>query len=392
MRFLISTLNASSHLRALAPVAAAARAGGHDVVVAGPPEAGAEVRLDYGLDFRPVGVDWAADEDSAGTIGRHLALGAHRAYTDALKERAFFGDPAVRAAADIRELAVEWNADVVVRVAEEFGGYLAAEALGLPHVAVASGCTHLLEAGAISAELRRLRAAFGLSDQAHPDPYRYLLAGFTPPGYGDGTDAATLRHYRQEQPARVGEHAPAWLTELPTDRPLVYAAFGSVLTGQSWKLAPPAAALVRALGEVPCTAVVAAGDTAEQLRDAAPPSVRVVETVAQPLLLEAADLFVTHAGFGSVREALRAGTPMLALPVIGDEPFHAARCARLGVAKVVPVTAGPRALARACVEVLDTPSYRQAARRVARTVLALPGPDRLVADVRDLVHRCRGVA
>lgn len=387
MRMLVSTLNAASHLRTLTPLASAARAAGHDVVVAGPRGMAAEVRDDYRLDFHPVGIDWTADDASAEAIGRQLAFGAHRAYTDMLVNRVFFGEPALRAAAGIRSFAADWGADVVVRVAEEFGGYLAAEALDIPHVAVASGCTHLLRRDDIKTDLRRVRAAFGLPDDEAPDPYRHLLASFTPPGYSPEIDAITPRHYRHGQPIRRGERAPSWLADLPADRPLVLAAFGSVISGLPWKLAPIATSVLAALADLDCVAIMAAGDSAKELDVHAPEHVRVVDTIAQPLHVEAADLFLTHAGFGSVREALRAGTPMVAIPIIGDEPYHAARCADLGVATVVAPTAGAGKLRAACAEVLGEPGYRAASRRVARAMTTLPGVEQLVDDIEALTER-----
>lgn len=79
----------------------------------------------------------------------------------------------------------------------------------------------------------------------------------------------------------------------------------------------------------PCTAAVALG------RDADP------------------DLFLTHAGFGGVREAL-------------DE-------------------ADATALEVACRKVLDDSAYRLAARGYQRRILSLPGAGRLVADLTTLV-------
>jgi N-glycosyltransferase len=51
--------------------------------------------------------------------------------------------------------------------------------------------------------------------------------------------------------------------------------------------------------------------------------------VPQPLLLESADLIVTHGGFGSVVEAIRTGTPIVLLPMFSDQPHNEARTARL---------------------------------------------------------------
>ncbi|MEV0001623.1 glycosyltransferase [Micromonospora sp. NPDC050980] len=391
MRILISTIDAASHLRVLAPVALAALAGGHEVLVAAPAglrhEAGA-----HGLDFAPVGEDWTRDAVTVEAIGRQLAFGAHRDYNSTLVERVFLGEPALSAAADLQRLIRAWQPDVLLRVAEEFGGYLAAERAGLPHAAVASGYTHLLGPTAVRAPLRRLRERYGLPDTDAPDPYPWLLAAFTPPGYEDHPTPGTLRRYRQAQPDRAGERLPGWVGRLPSDRPLVFAAFGSVVPDVDWKMRPLAGTVLAALGALDCVAVVAAGSTAANLHSGWE-HVRVVDRVAQPLLLEAADLFVTHAGFGSVREGLRAGVPMMAVPVIGDEPYHADRCARLGVAGVLPAAnLRPQRLTAACADVLSTPSYREAARVVQRRLLALPPVDVLVADLVTLARTGRGPA
>lgn len=387
MRLLFTCIRSSSHLRTLVPVAAAARAAGHAAVLAGPPAMAAEV-AEYGIAFRPAGADWELDPAVAETMGRQLAFHDHDGYTSTLIDHAFLGDTAVRAGRDLVALAGEWRPDVVVRVAEEFGGYLAAEALGLPHAAVASGCTHLLGPAAVRTRLRRLRARFGLPDVPDPDPYP-LLASFVPPRYdGDRLPPATLRHFRHESARRHGERLPAWLAELPTDRPLVYAAFGSVLPDLRWHAEPLVSAVVAALRELDCAAVVAAGASAAALPADLPPSIRVVDAVPQPLLLEVADLFVTHAGFASVREALRTGTPMVALPVIGDEPHHADRCAELGVAYPVPAgRAGAATIRRACAEVLADARYRRAAREVRQEILALPDLTDLVGALERLSAR-----
>jgi N-glycosyltransferase len=239
----------------------------------------------------------------------------------------------------------------------------------------------------IADKLGTLRASYGLP--ADGDPYPYLLASFTFPGYCPELDAiGTIRHYRQPQAARRGERVPDWLAGTgdaawpPAGKPLVFAAFGSVLPGVSWKTGPIIAAVLRALNDLDCAAVLAAGPTAADLIGEAGPLVRVVETAPQPLLIEAADLFITHAGFGSVREALRAGTPMLAIPIIGDQPYHAARCADLGTARSLRTTASPAAIGRACAEMLAPGAgYQAAARRVQRECLTLPPVDDLVEDL-----------
>jgi UDP:flavonoid glycosyltransferase YjiC (YdhE family) len=98
------------------------------------------------------------------------------------------------------------------------------------------------------------------------------------------------------------------------------------------------------------------------------------------------DLFLTHAGFGGVREALSAGVPMVALPLFADQPANAKRLAELGVGVVLrPDEADATALEVACRKVLDDSAYRLAARGYQRRILSLPGAGRLVADLTTLV-------
>lgn len=48
-------------------------------------------------------------------------------------------------------------------------------------------------------------------------------------------------------------------------------------------------------------------------------------------ILKRADVFITHAGFNSVNEALYFGVPMLALPQVNDQPMVAKRLVSLGL-------------------------------------------------------------
>jgi rhamnosyltransferase subunit B len=53
-------------------------------------------------------------------------------------------------------------------------------------------------------------------------------------------------------------------------------------------------------------------------------------------LFARAAAIVHQGGIGTTGQALRAGRPMLIVPFGHDQPDNAARCARLGVARVVP--------------------------------------------------------
>ena len=64
---------------------------------------------------------------------------------------------------------------------------------------------------------------------------------------------------------------------------------------------------------------------------AVPEHVRLLnEWVPQDVLLEAADVFITHGGHSSIREGLRSGTPMLVTPMYDDQPNSAEHVAEVG--------------------------------------------------------------
>jgi N-glycosyltransferase len=113
-----------------------------------------------------------------------------------------------------------------------------------------------------------------------------------------------------------------------------------------------------------------------------PANVHLTGVVQQRALLPRCDLFVTHAGFGSIREALSAGIPMVSLPLNAEQPANAARLAELGIAvSLDAATANVETIAQACREVLDVPRYRDAAREWQRRTRALPDADVMVREL-----------
>lgn len=145
--------------------------------------------------------------------------------------------------------------------------------------------------------------------------------------------------------------------------------------------------LVTALGTIDCTALVALGSKTDPAGwdGPRPDNVHLTSFAPQRLLLPTCDLFVTHAGFGGVREALTAGVPMVALPLYAEQPANARRIVELGVGIALESDRDSATLAQACRQVLNTPSYRQRARGMQRRLLSLPGRDGLVAELATLV-------
>ncbi|UNO40786.1 glycosyltransferase [Streptomyces sp. MST-110588] len=392
-RILFTTQPAGGHLRPLVPIAQAALLRGHTVAVSAP-ACMAEELAGYRLPHLVGGYDWRYDvyrmlpkgydrQDFAAAADTFRALGEPLT-------RAFAGHVARRTAADI--LGHDWRPDLVVRELDEFGGYLAAEALGVPHAAVISfGGLDGVTGPVLGPVLDEGRRELGLpADPRGERLYRHLTAGFLPPELGASElMLPATRCYRHINAERAADRLPSWLAGLDLSRPLVFAAFGTVVYGLpgSSRFVEEA---IAALGDVDCTAVLALGAGADT-HDAArkvPGNVRLVDFVDQALMLEGCDLFVTHGGLNSMKEALRLGVPMVTVPVLDDHRHNAGLFAAAGLSRTVPLaTANRRTMAHEIGRALADPALRTAARRAQRHLHALPALDTLVDDLEALITR-----
>ncbi|MFI6682246.1 glycosyltransferase [Streptomyces sp. NPDC050485] len=388
VRILFTAHAGKSHLRLLIPLAQAAVRAGHTVAVADDESMRAE-SVRYGLDFFPAGRDWATDPFCVEAMALPLFQGDQEAYEDGLVD-CVLGPPALAAARDILDIAADWQPDLIVREGEEMGGYLAAEALGIPHVAVAGGSTHLLTPAVTHERLNSLRAELGLpADPLDHTAYKHLLVSWVSARCtGDDLDPRTLRHYRQAIPYRSDDAALEWLAELPEDKPVVYASIGTMAPSMPWKSDEVLHAVIAAVSAADCTALVSIGVGRDRADfGPVPDHVRLItEWVPQDVLLEAADVFVTHGGHSSIREGLRSGTPMLVTPMYDDQPHSADRVAEIGSGLSVPgYWATGESVAEALDRLLTEPAFRRRAAAVRREILACPPVEQLVTDLEELV-------
>jgi MGT family glycosyltransferase len=105
----------------------------------------------------------------------------------------------------------------------------------------------------------------------------------------------------------------------------------------------------------------------------------VAKYAPQLELLKLATVVITHSGPNTVFETLMQGKPMVAIPLAHDQPAIAARLARLGIAKVLPVMQlSARQIRAAVTTVMNDPRYREASVRMQTNLLSLRGLDRAV--------------
>jgi zeaxanthin glucosyltransferase len=111
----------------------------------------------------------------------------------------------------------------------------------------------------------------------------------------------------------------------------------------------------------------------------------LVERVPMLTVLPRSAAVLCHAGMGTVTEALAFGVPLVVAPIRHDQPAIAWQVLVAGAGRQVSfANASPAKLAEAVTAVLDQPSYRAAAMRVAADFAAAGGAGRAVTELARL--------
>ena len=188
---------------------------------------------------------------------------------------------------------------------------------------------------------------------------------------------------RLDDPAWAGEWTPP-----AGDDPLV-------LVGMSSTFMDHADVLQRAttaLGDLPVRGLVTTGPAIPVDAIDAPANVTVVERAPHSEVLRHASAVVTHAGHGTVIKSLAAGVPVVAMPLGRDQLDNAARVAHHGAGLRLKPKASSDAIARAVRRVLDEPSYRANAERLAAAIASETSQDRAAEELEELANHSRSPA
>ena len=239
--------------------------------------------------------------------------------------------------------------------------------------------------------IQRHAQAFGLGDRRTLDdcfsPYLQLsqcLPGFDFP--------------RRAPPAQFHEVGPLrspsvqqqrFDLEIDPQRPFIFASFGT-LQGSRLALFRRVAQACRRLNAQVLIAHCGRLDgTAErQLLDDG--ATWVTDFAPQEAIIARADAVITHGGFNTVLDCLAAGKPMLALPMVFDQPGIARRLERVGAGIcLAPRLASRARLAQALGAVLADPAYRRAAERFVPIAAAAGGASTAARLVDGLATRGR---
>ena len=235
--------------------------------------------------------------------------------------------------------------------------------------------------------LNDLRLDLGLDRITHGsellDPARVdrVLLGF-PAVVDDASVVPYADHMRHlgaiQEPLPSGA---SWRPPVDDDRPLVFVTLGTTPMGEE-------AVLQRVLDaatglDVRVVATVGAHVDRSALR--VPSNATVEGYVPHALALPHVSVLVTHAGLGTTVAGLRAGVPLLCLPLGRDQPGNAARVEALRAGRVLAPDASADDVAAALVALLagDAPE-RAAARSVAAEIAAASPPGAAADAVEEL--------
>lgn len=374
MRVLFTTAPLRGHLFPMVPLAWAARAAGHEVLVATTEDFVPAV-LGAGLPA----VAWGPPVDFPATVAR--TGGTDPAHRPAGTFAGAFGRIAAGCRSAAGALLRSWRPDLVVAERAEYAGPLAAAEAGVSHVTYHWGISELAD--------YRAAACDELGVDRLPDPALVLdpwpVTMRLPHGAG--------HHDVRAVPYNGDALLTGWDAAPPT-RPRICVTLGTVLPALGGPATGPRVdALLGALGKLDVELVLAGiGDAPAGMAAAVGTGGRagVVRAghVSLAHVLPWCDLLVSHGGQGSVLTALAAGCPQLLLPRLDDQFDTAEAVVRRGAGlHLAPAEVDPGAVADRCRRLLDDADHAVAAAKLADEIAAQPAPARAVALLEDQVGR-----
>ncbi len=368
MKILFTSWPALGHVLPMLPLARAAQAAGHEVVISS------------GADLAPVieRCGFVAHGSGPTLAESYASIAANWPKLSDLPpeeeqriaSRLLFGAGAVQRARDLLPFDAQWQPDLVVHEITELGGPSVAVARGVPHVAHGYGPT--------MPGIAMFASAIGsaISDAGLTDPIGAVFAApyldVCPPALqqpGPSPWSSTLLLRPSAGEPDPDEQLPAEFDELP-EHDTVYLTLGTITNQEAGVFREAIEGCTR----VGVNVLVTTGPGV-QLPAVLQPNVLIAPYISQALLLPRCVAVVSHGGAGTMLGALCHGLPQLCLPQGTDQPYNAAALARTGAGISLP----PEQVSADAVEsrlraLLEQAHYRAAARALQDQIAAMPDP------------------
>jgi UDP:flavonoid glycosyltransferase YjiC (YdhE family) len=282
---------------------------------------------------------------------------------------------------DLLDLVDRWRPDLIVHDTAALAGPLAGAVAHVPSAQHSLGLLLPADVYRLGEQsIAPLWERHGLRVEPMGGSFRGPCLSIAPPDLETPVDDRFSHQIRRLRPvgfsATLDESLPGWVADLPA-RPTVYVTLGTFLNSDRSVFR----AALDGLSQEQLNVVVTVGrnHSADWL-DPVPPNARVEQYIPQSALLPHCDALVSHGGSGTLLPALGAGLPQVLVPQGADNFLNADRCEAAGAGLALrPGAVTPAAVLGAVRSVLDEPSYRNAARRLADQIADMPGPDEVLA-------------
>jgi MGT family glycosyltransferase len=150
------------------------------------------------------------------------------------------------------------------------------------------------------------------------------------------------------------------------ERPLVLVSLSTLPQGQE----PVLRRILAAVATMPVRVLVTLGPALNAAQFHGAENTAMLPFVPHQAVLPYAEVMITQCGIGGVIAALRAGVPLVCIPLVGDQPDNAARIVSHGAGVRLGSEATPERIRRAILQVLRQPRFREQARRVGAKMLS----------------------
>ncbi len=375
MRVLLTSTRGAGHLQPLLPYARALLARNHEVAVAAPSEVQDTLRA-AGLTHSPF--DHPGDGVLAPIWARFKEVLDDEAKSMAIAAGDIFAG--VNAAAALPKLQATihgFRPDLVLRDSVEYAALVAAEVAGVRHARVAVHAVSFEETlpPLVEAPIDALRVLAGLAADTGASLRAEPVFSSFPASLDVVPSGSRMRPpFRARVVEEAPSAAPADWAPADDPRPLVYITFGTIAGGMAHVRSIYRTSL-DAVADLPVRALLTTGRGMEAgALGVIPANVHVEPWIPQRDVLPHAAALVCHGGSGTFLGGLAAGLPMVIVPVGADQPHNGRLVAAAG-AGIALTKPDANALRAALLQVLDAPTLRTQARRLAGDIAAMPTID-----------------
>lgn len=322
----------------------------------------------------PAGMSLADQLSEAGLAVPEAALAPGKKRFETFVPRMLAGVAAPARLVDLVPLLADWRPDVLLHDETELGGPVAAAGAGIPWADQSVGILRPLAMARLAGQvLAPVCAERGVDIGDFAGLFRYLYLDVCPPRLqSDEIDQiATAQRVHNQSISEDEDELPVSLRALPAV-PTVYVSLGTIFNRD------PAifGAILEGIGGEEVNVIVTIGPGADPAAlGPQPDNVHIEGFIPQSLLLPRCDVVVNQGGT-AILDILGHGKPLLVLPRGANQFHNAEACVASGAARaLLPAEVDADSVRDGVRALLEEPSYRNAAAKVADDLTAMPGPD-----------------